>query len=209
MYIPKQYQMHDFEEMVRFIEAHPFVTIVTMEGTRPIATHVPVNVDVEGEKIRLTGHLAKGNAQLETLVHNEAVLVLVQGPHAYISSTWYEKEDVPTWNYQSLHLYGKSRLLSPEELQADLKILLGKYEGNRSNGATWENLSEQTLKQVKGIIGFEIQVTEMQGSYKLSQTKTDIDKNTIITQLANSNHSIERQLSDEMKRHVLKNKNQD
>lgn len=207
MYIPKQYQMQDFEEMVRFIEAHPFVTMITMEGTRPIATHVPVNVDVEGEKIRLTGHLAKGNAQLETLVHNEAVLVLVQGPHAYISSTWYEKEDVPTWNYQSLHLYGKSRLLSPEELQSDLKVLLGKYEGNRSNGATWENLSEQTLKQVKGIIGFEIQVTEIQGSYKLSQTKTDTDKKTIITQLANSNQPIERQLSDEMKRHVLKNKN--
>lgn len=203
MYIPKQYRIEDRKEIVEFVMAHPFVTVITTKNAQPMATHVPVNVYVEGENITLKGHLAQGNPQLETFVENDKVLVISQGAHAYISSTWYEKEDVPTWNYQSVHLYGRSRLLSETELKADLKVLLGKYEGARINGATWDNLSDDTLKQIKGIVGFEIEITSMEAAYKLSQGKPEKDQETIIKALSQSKHHSEQQLAGVMQDEVL------
>lgn len=69
---------------------------------------------------------------------------MYQGPHSYISSSWYEQENVPTWNYQAVHVYGTASIMSEQELEEDLKLLLQKYEGQRKNPVFWENLSQQT-----------------------------------------------------------------
>ncbi|WP_239751237.1 FMN-binding negative transcriptional regulator [Mammaliicoccus sp. H-M34] len=186
MYIPKHYKENDIQEIKSFMLEHQFVTIITNDGDKPIATHVPINIHEKNGEIYVTGHLAKNNDQWRLLNKASNVLIIFQGPHAYISSTWYEKEDVPTWNYQSVHVYGDSRLLSESELIEDLTYLLNKYEGHRDNGATWDNMSENTLKQINGIIGFEIEVKEIQAAYKLSQTRTEQDKNNIISKLKES-----------------------
>ncbi|MBO3063725.1 FMN-binding negative transcriptional regulator [Mammaliicoccus fleurettii] len=186
MYIPKHYKENDIQEIKLFMLEHQFVTIITNDGDKPIATHVPINIHEKNGGIYVTGHLAKNNDQWRLLNKASNVLIIFQGPHAYISSTWYEKEDVPTWNYQSVHVYGDSRLLSESELIEDLTYLLNKYEGHRENGATWDNMSENTRKQINGIIGFEIEVKEIQAAYKLSQTRTEQDKNNIISKLKES-----------------------
>ncbi|MEB8067518.1 FMN-binding negative transcriptional regulator [Mammaliicoccus fleurettii] len=186
MYIPKHYKENDIQEIKSFMLEHQFVTIITNDGDKPIATHVPINIHEKNGEIYVTGHLAKNNDQWRLLNKASNVLIIFQGPHAYISSTWYEKEDVPTWNYQSVHVYGDSRLLSESELIKDLTYLLNKYEGHRDNGATWDNMSENTRKQINGIIGFEIEVKEIQAAYKLSQTRTEQDKNNIISKLKES-----------------------
>ncbi|HCN60034.1 MULTISPECIES: FMN-binding negative transcriptional regulator [Mammaliicoccus] len=186
MYIPKHYKENDIQEIKSFMLEHQFVTIITNDGDKPIATHVPINIHEKNGEIYVTGHLAKNNDQWRLLNKASNVLIIFQGPHAYISSTWYEKEDVPTWNYQSVHVYGDSRLLSESELIEDLTYLLNKYEGHRENGATWDNMSENTRKQINGIIGFEIEVKEIQAAYKLSQTRTEQDKNNIISKLKES-----------------------
>ncbi|WP_239738400.1 FMN-binding negative transcriptional regulator [Mammaliicoccus sp. H-M32] len=186
MHIPKHYKENDIQEIKSFMLEHQFVTIITNDGDKPIATHVPINIHEKNGEIYVTGHLAKNNDQWRLLNKASNVLIIFQGPHAYISSTWYEKEDVPTWNYQSVHVYGDSRLLSESELIEDLTYLLNKYEGHRENGATWDNMSENTRKQINGIIGFEIEVKEIQAAYKLSQTRTEQDKNNIISKLKES-----------------------
>lgn len=186
MYIPKHYKENDIQEIKSFMLEHQFVTIITNDGDKPIATHVPINIHEKDGEIYITGHLAKNNDQWRLLKKASNVLIIFQGPHAYISSTWYEKEDVPTWNYQSVHVYGNSRLLSESELVEDLTFLLNKYEGHRDNGATWDNMSENTRKQINGIIGFEIEVKEIQAAYKLSQTRTEKDKDNIISKLKES-----------------------
>ncbi|RIL47495.1 FMN-binding negative transcriptional regulator [Mammaliicoccus fleurettii] len=186
MYIPKHYKENDIQEIKSFMLEHQFVTIITNDGDKPIATHVPINIHEKNGEIYVTGHLAKNNDQWRLLNKASNVLIIFQGPHAYILSTWYEKEDVPTWNYQSVHVYGDSRLLSESELIEDLTYLLNKYEGHRDNGATWDNMSENTRKQINGIIGFEIEVKEIQAAYKLSQTRTEQDKNNIISKLKES-----------------------
>lgn len=186
MYIPKHYKENDIQEIKSFMLEHQFVTVITNDGDKPIATHVPINIHEKNGEIYVTGHLAKNNDQWRLLNKASNVLIIFQGPHAYISSTWYEKEDVPTWNYQSVHVYGDSRLLSESELIEDLTYLLNKYEGHRENGATWDNMSENTRKQINGIIGFEIEVKEIQAAYKLSQTRTEQDKNNVISKLKES-----------------------
>ncbi|UXR78813.1 MULTISPECIES: FMN-binding negative transcriptional regulator [unclassified Staphylococcus] len=183
MYIPKYYQMHDYEEIKAFMKQYPFITMVTISEGRPIASHIPVMVEEREEALYLVGHLAKGNAQVETLNDNDQVLAIFHGPHDYISSSWYETEDVPTWDYQSVHAYGSSRLQSHDELAEALEKLLDHYEGHRENGATWDQLSEQTKKQIHGIEGFEIKITEIEAAYKLSQTRSNVDKERIATEL--------------------------
>ena len=184
MYIPRHFKVEDFEEITDFIQKNSFGTIVTAKEGKPIATHLPLELHKVGNDYYITGHMAYANPQWKILKENQDnVLVMYQGPHAYISSSWYNHENVPTWNYQSVHIYGTASIMSEQELEEDLILLLQKYERNRKNAALWENLSSQTKKQIKGIVGFKIKIQEFQATYKLSQNRNDEDYHNIIEKL--------------------------
>lgn len=193
--------MKDYEEIKNFIQAHAFATVVSIKEDIPIATHVPVNIYEDDKQLYVSGHLAKGNKQWRTFEDNTSVLVIFQGPHGYISSTWYENEDVPTWDYQSVHIYGESQLLSDKELESDVAKLLDSYEAHREDGATWERLSNSTKQQIKGIVGFKIKVNDIQAAYKLSQNKSEKDYANIVEHLAESDDESEQQLAEAIKDH--------
>ena len=183
MFSPKYFQMKDKEEVIRFMEEHSFVTIVTVKSGQPIATHIPVQLQREGENYVITGHLAYANPQWRTSMDSR-VLVIYQGPHAYISSSWYSHENVPTWNYQAVHAYGQATLLNEQELQADLTKQLQKYELHREQPVLWETLSSELLtQQLKGIVGFKIRIDDIQATYKLSQNRNEQDFQQIMKQL--------------------------
>lgn len=198
MYIPKHYQMKNDNNIKKFMEGHNFVTIVTVDDHIPIATHVPVMIEYNEDTMYLSGHFAKGNPQWKTIQDNSNILVIFSGPHSYISSSWYEEEDVPTWDYQSVHAYGTGVLLNEAELTYALKSMLNKYEAHRENGATWDKLSNQTLKQIKGVIGFKIKVNRLEAAYKLSQTRSEKEKENIISKLKQSNDNVQINLADEI-----------
>ncbi|MFC3418700.1 FMN-binding negative transcriptional regulator [Salinicoccus hispanicus] len=198
MYIPKYYQVNDFNEIKSFIRENSFAAIVSYDGVKPIATHVPVNIQETEGDLYVSGHFAKGNQQWKTMDDKQNALVMFQGPHGYVSSTWYKEENVPTWNYQSVHIYGTSEILSEEELIEDLTSLLNSYEGHREKGATWDNLSETTRQQVKGIVGFRVKVDEVQAAYKLSQNRNEEDYENIIKELRSSKNRMENELADAM-----------
>lgn len=184
MFIPKQFKVSDFEEIREFVQQNSFGTLVTTRKGRPIATHLPLQWAKEGEDTFITGHMAYGNPQWRTFEANDEVLVMFQGPHAYISSSWYEHENVPTWNYQSVHVYGAAQLLSEEELKQDLANLLLKYEEHRENPVLWDKLSSELLeKEVKGIVGFKIKIKEIQAANKLSQNRNAQDYENIVAKL--------------------------
>lgn len=110
--------------------------------------------------------------------------MIFNGPHAYISSSWYEQENVPTWNYQAVHIYGKASLIEGIDLEQDLASLLEKYESFRENPVLWDKLSPELLQQeMKGIKGFKIKVEEVQAAYKLSQNRNASDYANIIKEL--------------------------
>lgn len=198
MYIPKYYQVTDFEEIKDFIQRNAFGTIVTTKQGKPIATHLPMELHKQGDDYYLTGHFAYANPQWKTF-GDDPVLVMFQGPHAYISSSWYASENVPTWNYQAVHAYGTAHLMSEQELQEDLKSLLQKYEQNRENAALWESFSSKTKNQIKGIVGFKVKVQEFQAAYKLSQNRTEEDYASIIDKLSQEKDPNAQQVAEVMK----------
>ncbi|WP_404466721.1 FMN-binding negative transcriptional regulator [Planococcus rifietoensis] len=199
MYIPKYYKVNDPEEIREFIQANAFGTLITTRKDRPIATHLPLQLKKEGEDYYLTGHFAYGNPQWRTIEEANEVLVTFQGPHAYVSSSWYEQKNVPTWNYQSAHVYGTGRLLSKDELRQDLVTLLKTYEQHRDEPVLWDTLPKEMLEQeIKGIVGFKLKITEIQAAYKLSQNRTAKDYQNVIDGLRQEDHPASHEVADVM-----------
>lgn len=190
----------DEDEIFDFITKFSFATIVTARDNRPTATHLPFVVSKRGDKTILTSHFGKANTQWQELLDHE-VLVIFTEPHAYISPANYEKElNVPTWNYISVHTYGKATLL--QETDQAFKVLentITNYEAGYLE--QWNNLPQDyKVKMLKGIVAFEIEVTTFQGSKKLSQNKTEAEKKKIIETLTASPSEVERQIADYMKK---------
>ncbi|MEC1689700.1 FMN-binding negative transcriptional regulator [Bacillus mojavensis] len=203
MYIPKYYKVTNVDDIWDFVQNNSFGTIVTTAQGKPIATHLPLQLMKEGDTYYITGHIAYGNPQWRTFEACEDVLVMFQGPHAYISSSWYEKENVPTWNYQAVHVYGTASILNEEELKHDLTMLLQTYEKHRKNPVLWDKLSPQLLEsQLKGIVGFKMKVGEIQASYKLSQNRNEKDYMNIIDQLRNEGDSNSKQMAELMEKRL-------
>ncbi|KUP38419.1 MULTISPECIES: FMN-binding negative transcriptional regulator [Bacillus] len=203
MYIPKYYKVTNADDIWDFVQNNSFGTIVTTAQGKPIATHLPLQFMKEGDTYYITGHIAYGNSQWRTFETCEDVLVMFQGPHAYISSSWYEKENVPTWNYQAVHVYGTASILNEEELKHDLTMLLQKYEKHRKNPVLWDKLSPQLLEsQLKGIVGFKMKVGEIQASYKLSQNRNEKDYMNIIDQLRHEGNPNSKQMAELMEKRL-------
>jgi transcriptional regulator len=128
--------------------------------------------------------MSKANGLWKILDKNpEEVLVIFQGPHTYISPTWYNHVNVPTWNYQSVHVYGRPRVITDKSISYGiLKRLMDRYEP--TGPSRMEALpSDFVEKEIKGIIAFQIEVTQIEASYKLSQNRDDESYQNIVTQL--------------------------
>lgn len=199
MYIPKQYRMNH-DEAVQFMKSNPFALLITVDEHRPLATHIPLEIREAEGKIYATGHIAYGNMQKKTLDNNCNVLLIFQGPHAYISSSWYECEEVPTWDYLAVHAYGTARILTKEELKSALDSMLTHYESHRENGRLWDTFNPELLEsEMKGIVGFEIEITSIQAAAKMSQNRNNTDYKSIVAELEKSNEQGDRQVAQWMR----------
>lgn len=184
MYIPKIYQNTNLEEVKSFIKSNSFGILVTHNNGKSHATHIPLELEIkpDGTEV-LEAHISKANPQCDHLTNGSEVLCIFNGPHSYISSSWYDFEEVPTWNYVAVHVYGKLNLIEGEALLQAVNRLVNKYEQHSKNPVKLENLSEKTMRQMNGIIGFEIEITDIQAAYKLSQNRDDRNHDTIIEHL--------------------------
>lgn len=184
MYIPENYSLSNPEEMHEFIRANNFAILVNQTQGQLWATHLPLVLDTKADGTPyLLGHLSKINPQHQGFLENDAVLAIFSGPHAYISSSWYDHENVPTWNYIAVHVYGKIKIHSHEEALAGLKKLVDLQEVASEHPIRMENLSEKTLREARGIVGFEITITDVQGQKKLSQNRDDKNYQRILNAL--------------------------
>ena len=200
MYIPNYFKNENIEEVKGFLIENSFGILINQHSGKLTGTHIPMLLDTDenGADI-LTGHLSKANPQWQNFNDNEEVLAIFNGPHSYVSSSWYEAEQVPTWNYIAVHIYGIIKLMEGKELFDSLKKLVDKYERNSENPVAVERMSDKTLKQINGIVGFRISVHEVQAAYKLSQNREDMDYHNIVDQLENSNDSKSVAVAKEMK----------
>ena len=112
-----------------------------------------------------------------------------------MSSSWYNHENVPTWNYIAVHIYGQLKVIEQEELLYTLDKLMAKYESTMDNPLRMQDLSESTMRQVNGIVGFKVTISEVQAAYKLSQNRDEEDYHQIVHELGKSSCPMDKNLS--------------
>ncbi|TDE01210.1 FMN-binding negative transcriptional regulator [Flavobacterium sandaracinum] len=201
MYTPEIYKNENQEEIKKFLQENSFGILINQSNGKLCATHIPLELEInkEGEDI-LYGHISKENPQWKGFTDNDQILAVFSGPHSYISSSWYDHENVPTWNYIAVHVYGKIKIIEGEGVIESLKKLVDKYEQNSENPIRIEDLSQKTMLQSRGIVAFEIEITEIQATRKMSQNRDAKNYQTIITALEKTNTDQSIATAKEMKK---------
>ncbi|WP_166830469.1 FMN-binding negative transcriptional regulator [Thalassoroseus pseudoceratinae] len=174
MYTPKAFAEPDQSRCFDHIEQHSFATLVSVHEGRPVASHLPFLLDREPKPHgQLLGHFARANSQW-TEVDGQTVLAIFQGPHAYITPTWYESANVvPTWDYVTVHVTGTLRLIEdPAELHRLAGRTVDQYEQSRSVPWKYQGSPEFMEKLLGMIVGFRIDIEQIEGQWKLSQNHT-------------------------------------
>jgi transcriptional regulator len=187
MYTPDLYKNEDSESIRAFLKENSFGILINQTNGKLCATHIPIELEIntQGKEI-LQGHISKLNPQKEGFAENDQILAVFTGPLCYISSSWYDHENVPTWNYIAVHVYGRIKIVDEATAIASLKKLVDKYETHSANPVRVEDLSEKTMREARGIIAFEIEIDEIQATKKLSQNRDTINYSNIITELENT-----------------------
>lgn len=197
MYTPAHFQIDDLGTLHAFMQRHSFATLVSHEGGVPQATHLPFLLNPTQNK--LISHMARANPQWRHFTTSE-VLVFFTGPHAYISPAWYSTQPaVPTWNYTAVHAYGIPRIITQHDRFAQmLHELVEFYESGRPNRWNGELPPEFRDGLMKGIVGLEIEITRLEGKFKLSQNRPQ-DAPGVIAVLENSTDQTDRETAQMMK----------
>ncbi|MGO2354231.1 MAG: FMN-binding negative transcriptional regulator [Marinomonas foliarum] len=192
MYTPKHFEINDQEELLAFVKAFPFATLVSNGEDGLNAEHIPMLVHVDDEKrVCLQAHIAKANKLWQNVANQADVLVVFQGENAYISPNWYPSKKVdgkavPTWNYRAVHIKGNINFIHDVKWKlALLEKLTNIHE--KEQPAPWsisDAPQEYIDKLQAAVVGIEITVTDIQGKYKLSQNQTAENKNGVRDGLA-------------------------
>ncbi|MFP2908671.1 FMN-binding negative transcriptional regulator [Pyxidicoccus sp. 3LFB2] len=199
MYVPRHYEEQDPERLLALMRQHAFATLVTVgEDGAPFATHLPFLVERdEAGAFRLLAHMARPNPQWRAFAAERDVLVLFQGPHGYVSPTWYATSpQVPTWNYATVHAYGRPHVLeAPDTVLRVLRDTSALYEAG--NPAPWrpDDVEDYVRRLMAGIVAFEVRVSRLEGKFKLSQNKGEEDRHRVIAGLEQSTVPGDRELA--------------
>jgi transcriptional regulator len=198
MYIPKNFKINDEKVIFNLIEENSFATLISQHNGEPYASHLPFVLNKDERA--LYGHFARANGQWKD-IEKQQVLVIFQGPHCYISPSWYETKDaVPTWNYVAAHVYGEMVILENEaEVFDSLQQMVKKYENPNSSYQLDDVDSSYVEGLSKGIVGFKINITRMEGKAKLSQNHSVERQELVIQQLEKASVENNKKIADLMK----------
>lgn len=191
-----RYLMTNPDEVKRLIRGNPWATFVSQTSNGLIASHYPVLLDEDAEGITILSHFGRPDEKLHELGERE-MLVIIQGPHDYVSASWYAPGDlVATWNHVTAHLYGVPEILSEEENYRVLSRLTDHFERHYPNGRSLAEDEAGTRRAAKGTVGLRMRVTRFDARAKLSQNKTPEVTERITAEFDIRNPA----LADEMRR---------
>jgi transcriptional regulator len=195
MYIPHANVEHRPETMLEFIESRAFGALITASPAEGLfATHLPLVLDrARGEHGVLEGHVARGNPHHRLALASGEALVIFQGADAYVTPTWYAAKAehgrvVPTWNYVAVHAYGALRFVDDVGFLArHLEALTTRHESDRERPWSTTDAPPEYIEQLRrGIVGVEITITRLEGTWKMSQNRSDADIDGVVQGLASS-----------------------
>lgn len=192
-----RYLVEDPDEVRRLVERHPWATFVSATSAGLVASHYPVLLDDSGPDLAILSHFGRPDDELHELGQHQ-VLVIVQGPHDYVSPSWYAPgEVIPTWNHVTAHLYGTPVLLDEEENYAVLSRLTDHFERRHPGGRSLADDEARTRRVARGTVGLRMRVDRFDARAKLSQDKPAATRADVIAHLAGTNPA----LADEMRRY--------
>ena len=195
MYIPEDFQFNEAQEQMAFIKQYNFGMLITHTSKGLEATHIPFMYDDKKECFQ--AHIARANKQLENY-ENQEVLIVFQGPHAYVSSSWYNHPNVPTWNYVAVHVYGQLQIVKDKtDIKKALIDLVNHHEKHEDQPLDIDKIDDIINKEMRGITFFEINSLRFEGVKKLSQNRHAQDYSNIISHLENKGQE---NLTDFMKK---------
>lgn len=201
MYTPFSFVESDLPTLHSCIEENSFATLVTADSDGPVVSHLPLLLDRnDGPNGRLIGHMAKANSQWREITNGDA-LAIFHGPHAYVSPGWLNEQNVvPTWNYVAVHATGKVKLV---EEQSELLDIVRRYVNfyEASMPEPWQIGSadpEFIEKLLDAIVGFTIEISSIEGKWKLNQNHSEERRQKIIAGLQTRSGENHAQIADLM-----------
>ncbi len=193
MYVPEHFAELRPEQLHGLIEANPLGALVTAGAGGLDANHLPFELDPSvGPHGRLTAHVARANPLWQEVVEGDDVLVIFRAADGYVSPNWYPSKQeshrhVPTWNYQVVHAHGRIRVMDDERfVRAVVGRLTRTHEGRLAQAHPWKmsDAEKDYLGQMlKAIVGIEVDITRLQGKWKLSQNREERDRLGVIDAL--------------------------
>jgi transcriptional regulator len=204
MYNPSSFAEHDVAVMHDFIEAHPFGALVTTSSSGLFATHLPLVLDRQlGPHGTLQGHIARANPHHEVAGDGSEALVLFTGADSYVTPSMYASKArhgkvVPTWNYVAVHAHGTLRFVrEPDALRVHLARLTARHETSRRQPwSITDAPADYIEKQLGAIVGVEIEITRLEGKWKMSQNRPAEDVDGVIEGLSASDDPREREVAE-------------
>lgn len=194
------YVLSDPAEVKRLIRANPWATFVSPASKGLVASHYPIILDESDDDIMIISHFGRPDEVSHELGAHE-LLVIVQGPHDYVSSSWYDEgELVPTWNHVTAHLYGTPEILSADENYDMLVRLTDHFEAHREDGRSILSDEKATRRAAKGTVGLRMRVTRFDARAKLSQNKPDHTRARIVEELSDSNPELAEEIRNTLPR---------
>ncbi|OWK99469.1 transcriptional regulator [Kaistella haifensis DSM 19056] len=199
MFIPKIYKYEDEELMKEIISENAFALLIS-DKEKLAATHSMFLLNENEENFYLETHISKANFQAKVLKDGDEVLCDFLGAHSYISSSWYNHQNVSTWNYEAVQIRGKVKLMNDDELYEHLRKLTFKYEKPQKCPMLVENMDDEYVKnEMKGAFGIYIFPTEVFIVNKLSQNRKEEDFKNIIKELEQSSDENSKNIAEKMR----------
>ena len=186
MYNLPYYKEKDEEQVIAFVQQHPFAMLVgTGTDGQPVATQIPVFIDRREDGLYLSGHMMRNTDHYNAFSISPQALVIFTGPHAYVSSSWYSTpHTASTWNYMTVHARGSIRFTDKAALLGILQRTQDYFENNPASGANFKDLPDDYVQRLAGAIaGFEIRVEQLDHVFKLSQNRDQESYQNIIDNL--------------------------
>ncbi len=207
MYHIPHFKAHHNKEVLEFMQANPFVMICGVdENLQPIATHVPILIEIINDKLFFVGHVMRNQKHTKAFEKNNQVLVIFTSSNSYVSATNYEQQNTAsTWNYKAVHANGKLNFLDEEKLLELLKKLTHKFENNNHSPSLVENMNTEYVSNlIKAIVAFEIEVENVDHVFKISQNKDEKTREKIINTLEQETNSDANKMAKEMRKFYKK-----
>ncbi len=205
MYNPRSFKVEERQRLYELIRTYNFGIMFSQSEGKALATHIPFLIEIDDkDNASLIGHLARANPQWKSWDDNSELLIVFQGPHAYISPAWYhDQKTVPTWNYAAVHVYGCPHLIhEPEELRPMVVDLVHYQEKQLGNPWDTSQMEDVIETELKAIVGFRIPIRRIEGKFKFNQNRSEEDRKSVVCHMARSEAAHEREVARVMKKQL-------